>query len=420
MYIVLTIICFIFSIAILFKDGQSRLLTFLVAITFLPYGFEVSYKLSAPRILVLAFFLSILIRRNDVLSFKKMPCAFLMLMVFVAHMLTGLLDHRLSVASGIGKALVMYGETFGGILLGYTSFKIIDNNKERKLVKVILGLSIMVSLYALFCFVIKADPFSSAIGDTDSMNDDRHRISSFFFNSHMAGFAISVFILMMLYFRQKIKFSSSQNIILILMFVSLLLTKSRSSLLDLFAGCIVLYSSFLFQSSNKMKYIGTGLIALLVVYLLVGETIMQQFSDAFKDDGGDTGGSNVSMRMQQLSFSFDLFLQNPWFGNGFNYFWDNIKAKDNYLSSMLLGAESYVFILLIERGLIQIITISVYFIWLYRYFLQHKSRESTLAMALLTAFLVNSIVTGNTYKWIFVMPFMGYYLRFVQLKIKKN
>lgn len=87
---------------------------------------------------------------------------------------------------------------------------------------------------------------------------------------------------------------------------------------------------------------------------------------------------------------------------------------------MLLGAESYVFILFIERGLIQIVTILLYFVGLYRYLLRNKCIESYLCMALLTAFLVNSIVTGNTYKWIFAMPFVGYYLRYVQLKKRKE
>lgn len=53
---------------------------------------------------------------------------------------------------------------------------------------------------------------------------------------------------------------------------------------------------------------------------------------------------------------------------------------------MLLGAESYVFILFIERGLIQIITILLYFVGLYRYLLRNKCQESYLCMALLTAF----------------------------------
>jgi len=414
MNILLIASCIIISMMLIVRDKQSRLLAFFVGITFLPFGLEVSYKLSAPRIFVVAFFVSVLFRSHEMKSVKHMPGSFLLLLVFVSHLLTGIFDQRLSLVQGVSKALVMFAETFGGVILGYVSFG--TKTKEKKLLKTILVLAFLVGVYSVFCFAIKADPYSASIGDTDSMNDDRHRIASFFFNSHLGGLAMSIYLILLLYFRQKYKFSAFQNFIAVLLFISLILTKSRSSLLDLIAGSIVLYSALLFQSSSKMKYMGTSLVSLFILYLFVGESIVSQFTDAFREDGGTSGGSNATMRLQQLAFSWDLFLKNPIFGNGFNYFWDEIKAKDQYLSSMLLGAESYVFILLIERGLIQIITILLYFVGLYRYLLKNKCQESYLCMALLTAFLVNSVVTGNTYKWIFVMPFVGYYLRYVQFK----
>lgn len=418
MNILLIASCIIISMMLIVRDKQSRFLVFLIGITFLPYGLEVSYKLSAPRILVVAFFISVLFRSNEIKSVKHMPSSFLLLLVFVSHLLTGIFDQRLSLFQGVSKALVMFAETFGSVILGYVSFG--TNTKEKKLLKTILVLVFLVGVYSVFCFAIKADPYSASIGDTDSMNDDRHRIASFFFNSHLGGLAMSIYLILLLYFRQKYKFSVFQNFIAVLLFISLILTKSRSSLLDLIAGSIVLYSALFFQSSSKMKYMGTSLVSLFILYLFVGESIVSQFTDAFREDGGTSGGSNVTMRLQQLEFSWDLFLKNPIFGNGFNYFWDEIKAKDQYLSSMLLGAESYVFILFIERGLIQIITILLYFVGLYRYLLRNKCQESYLCSALLTAFLVNSIVTGNTYKWIFVMPFVGYYLRYVQLNKRKE
>lgn len=417
MYILLSVLCVLFAIMIMVTDKQSRFLIFLVGITFLPYGFEITSKLLAPRILVFAFLASVMLRGKELHLIGKFPQLCLLSFVLIAHLLTGIFDARLSFEQGTFKAFIAFMESFGGILLGYASFSPKENS--RRLLKCLISLSLIVGVYSLICFVIKADPVSSAInGGTDSMNDDRHRIASFFFNSHMAGFAMSIYIIVLLYLRQKFRFTAYQNAVAVLMFVALMLTKSRSSLLDLAAGCLVLYSAVFFQSTKKMKYIGMGFVVLLVLYVSIGQTVLAQFSDAFKDDGGETGGSNMAMRLQQLAFSWDLFLQSPWFGNGINYFWEYIKVKDNYLSSMLLGAESYIFILLIERGAIQIVCICLYFLSLYRFFIKRKSQESNLCMALLTAFLVNSIVTGNTYKWIFVMPFIGYYMRYVQLYVK--
>lgn len=101
----------------------------MIGITFLPYGLEVSYKLSAPRILVVAFFISVLFRSNEIKSVKHMPSSFLLLLVFVSHLLTGIFDQRLSLFQGVSKALVMFAETFGSVILGYVSFG--TNTKEK-------------------------------------------------------------------------------------------------------------------------------------------------------------------------------------------------------------------------------------------------------------------------------------------------
>lgn len=76
-----------------------------------------------------------------------------------------------------------------------------------------------------------------------------------------------------------------------------------------------------------MKYMGTSLVSLFILYLFVGESIVSQFTDAFREDGGTSGGSNVTMRLQQLAFSWDLFLKNPIFGNGFNYFGMKLRLR---------------------------------------------------------------------------------------------
>ena len=166
MNILLIASCIIISMMLIVRDKQSRFLVFLIGITFLPFGLEVSYKLSAPRILVVAFFISVLFRSNEIKSVKHMPSSFLLLLVFVSHLLTGIFDQRLSLFQGVSKALVMFAETFGSVILGYVSFG--TNTKEKKLLKTILVLVFLVGVYSVFCFAIKADPYSASIGDTDS------------------------------------------------------------------------------------------------------------------------------------------------------------------------------------------------------------------------------------------------------------
>ena len=147
MNILLIASCIIISMMLIVRDKQSRFLAFLIGITFLPFGLEVSYKLSAPRILVVAFFISVLFRSNEIKSVKHMPSSFLLLLVFVSHLLTGIFDQRLSLFQGVSKALVMFAETFGSVILGYVSFG--TNTKEKKLLKTILVLVFLVTLTLL-------------------------------------------------------------------------------------------------------------------------------------------------------------------------------------------------------------------------------------------------------------------------------
>ncbi len=420
MYLFLSAICIFLSVALLFKNGVNRLLLYMVGITFLPYGLELTGKLIAPRLLTFAFLLSVLLRFKEFRSLKQLPAKWLMVILFIAHLLTGLMDHRISMIQGLIKAITMFVETFGGIILGYVSFIAINKKWNLQIRNRFVILALVVCIYSLFCVFINSDPYSSAIGDTDSMIDSRLRSASFFYNSHVAGMAMTGYFILLLYFKQKYKFNQFQNLVLLLLFIAIFLTGSRSSLLCLIAGFLILYYDIVKRSKYKFKILFGSLLMLCIGYGVIGHIVIAKFADAFQDDGGETGGSNIAMRLQQLSFSWELFWQSPWFGNGFNYFWEYIKAKDGYLSSMLLGAESYVFILLIERGLIQIIAIFIYFVSIIRYFSRAKTLESYLGLALLTAFLVNSIVTGNLYKWIFVMPLIGYYLHYVQFQMKQK
>lgn len=417
------ILCFIscfLALGLLFKNGVNRLLIFFVGITFLPYGLVLMGKLIAPRLLVFAFILSIIIQWKNIRYLKNMPAKWIMILLFLAHLLTGFFDQRVSLFQGFIKALIVFMETFGGIVLGYLSFNGISRRSSRKIFQTFIFLSFIACTYSFCCLLIGSDPYCLSIGDTDSLVGGRLRSASFFFNSHVAGMAFTVYLLLLLYMKQKMKYNQFQNMILLFLLMAIFFTGSRSTILCLIAGCLVLYYDIIRKSRHKIKIILGFLLVLVVAYLLIGNIIVAKFADAFQDDGGETGGSNVAMRLQQLSFSWDLFLQSPWFGNGFNYFWEYIKVKDNYLSSMLLGAESYIFILLIERGGIQIVLILLYFISLIRYFIQCRTLESYFALSLIVAFLVNSIVTGNLYKWIFVMPLIGYYLHYVEFQIKQK
>lgn len=418
---ILLVLCLLCCLAIIKTNGQIRLLIFLCAIVFFPIGLILSGKFGAHRLLIIAFTLSVLIHNKSRRCIATIPLKWILLVVFVSHLLTGIFDERLGPIVGMLKALNAYMITFWLIVLGYVSCENVEKTSERKELRIFTTLSIVIGLYSIFCIAVGKDYYSQMIGGvTDSMVDGRMRCAGFFFNSHVAGFAISIYLLVLLYLKCKYRFTWKQNLGAVLLFVALFLTRSRSSLLDFIVGVFVFYACTLKNTPHRRKMILGGGFVLLLLYMTLGDIVMGQFFDAFEEEGGETGGSNVGMRLLQLDISLYYFNLSPIFGNGFSYFWEYIKANQAFGYDMLLGAESYIFILLIERGSVQIVTICILFIFLVRYFVKYKTVESYLGLALVTAFLVNAIVTGCADKWPFVMPLIGNYMRYVQLQKKEK
>lgn len=412
----LSVCLIILALLIFFQTGIKRLIFFICGITFIPFGIEVAPHLDAHRILILSFYLSICIHKKEFKELKTIPGFRFIIIILITHLLTGFFDSRLSLFAGTYKSIIAFLETFGTIFFGYVSCHHRDDKKY--ITRFIRIFSLILALYSLFTFFVGYDFFNQTIPGTDSLTDSRHRISSFLSNSHLAGLAFSMYLLIILYDNYIKNKNSLKSILVYLLFIALLLTMSRSSLLNFITGCLFLYIPILLKSPHKKILITSFILIIIVCNQLIYHILLQKFGAIFEPTGSsDVSGSNLETRTVQLYYSWLLFLNHPWLGNGFQYFWEVIKADGGSLSDYLAGAESYIFILLIERGLIQIIAISAYFIFLFSYFRKHKNAEiSTLAIAMLVAFLVNSILTGNGYKWTFCFPFLGMYIKSINFK----
>lgn len=107
-----------------------------------------------------------------------------------------------------------------------------------------------------------------------------------------------------------------------------------------------------FRAYNTDNQLITDTIFLIMV-LPFSDYILNVYHSIFDFTGNyDVGGSSMDMRMRQLDISLFLFLQNPIFGGGLSmiyYLMTDISIPE------LAGAESQLFYLLIERGLLGIL-----------------------------------------------------------------
>lgn len=157
---------------------------------FCNYGVEVIPHLSVLRVLTIAFYISVFMRKSNRLILLNIPLKRQFILLFIAYLCTGLFDDR-GCSVGLYKAILEYMETFGFILLGYISFY--HTNDLHKLLHAILQIALCVSIYSIITYLIGADIVNSQIPGTDfSMNSGaRVRIPSFYYSSHIAGAAIS-------------------------------------------------------------------------------------------------------------------------------------------------------------------------------------------------------------------------------------
>lgn len=187
----------------------------------------------------------------------------------------------------------------------------------------------------------------------DHTNDIRYgygRYNSFFHFPITFGDACVMFFYFLIFFydKYKEKFISRKSYIntLCLLLIGVFLANSRATILALALGFLQ------FNYIRKPKILLIALLALLIIALPFSDYILNVYHSIFDFTGNhDIGGSSMDMRMRQLEVSFFLFLQNPIFGGGLSmiyYLMTDISIPE------LAGAESQLFYLLIERGLLGI------------------------------------------------------------------
>lgn len=429
MQVIFLIIILCIGCLIIRKKGIDRFYLYLFGVIFIPSVIPLPFNgLPAHRFFAICFIVSIL--WHDRKNFKShIPLLFISILLLISHFFTGYFDDRLSSYSKFWKPLINFINTFFLLYLGY--FTIITTCVEWKVFcRKMSNVLIVVCLYGIMTFILRVDPYAELILKIFNINSDftpiysgdRIRTCSFLFNSHIFAYFCSVWILFYIYFSFKRKLFNKEKITFLLLICCLIISGSRSSLLSVALGGLF----FIFFAVNISKTVRYVLIVSVLFIPLSQTTLVQEklsfITDIFKDDGGKTSGSNISMREQQLEISLMLYSRNPIWGNGFDYFGEVLSTNHDESNSDLkglLGAESYYFILLIERGLVQIVLIVLFFMQLTLFLLKRKTinpLEYSLGLSLLLAFIFVSLITGNTSKWEYIFPLLGLLLCFPNIK----
>lgn len=406
---------------IFYKRGELRLELFLLAVIFIPP--IVPYPTSgvnAQRFFILAFWASI-VYHNEIGRAKRNVIVPFLLLILISYYLTGFFDNRVTAFSKFWKPTIHFLTEYGLIILG--SATLLTANGWSRFRKFVVNVSLVACGYGILTFLINADPYSQSIADIfgDEAGCDftplgvlRVRICSFLYNSHKFGYFCAVITIMLTYFHFKVRLSFKERFCLLLVVLSLMISGSRSSLIAAMIGVAIILLLGL-RLKRRAQYTLIILLALLPASQLpVVQHSIESLSVIFSDDDRKQTGSSIEMRQNQLEISTVFFAKEPVWGNGFDYYAEIVKPDDAIIKKEgLYGAESYAFILLIERGAVQISAIIVFCVVIIIVFYRNRNvyrLESAAGMALFLSFVSVSITTGNSGKWVFVLPLVGVFL----------
>lgn len=431
LFVVCAIILFL---GILKSKGTNRLLWFFTGIIFFQHRivlFSSPTEMSFHRFLIFSLLIpEMLNTKKFFLDLKAFPIQKPIIIVFIGLLLTGILDIRHNLLLNIYRAIDMYIQTFFVIFLIYKNLK--QSNDWNKLINFLRISAIILCVYGIYNFITKSNPYDNFISNSfnslssfefyKNIFDDRFRINSFVDHPIYYGYILAILFLLIFNALLTRRPKAIDIVILSLIFFNLILTNSRTPLFAFLFGCVIYISTSL---NPKMKL----LISVISVIFLMGLYAIPFIRDKmnntigiFEKEENQVGGSNLKMRQMQLLASYKLFSKKPISGNGLYYIEENLGYSSNEDKSTsadeLQGFESYIYILLIEQGLIGIITNFIFFGAIIFYFIKNRkiSKEFTgLGLAIAIMFLTFSIATGTLGSWIITMGILGIIIKIVEL-----
>lgn len=417
MKVILLILILISGLLIIKNKGYNRFKYFLLSIIFLPGSIPLpSPGLGCHRFLILTFFISLVVHQ-EIKKLKMMPCIIWLILLGISYFGTGLHDTRLLFSTQIWRSFIYFCIEYGVLILGFSTN--IDEEEWYKFRNLVFKIALIVGVYGIITFVIRTDPWGDLLAHQFNLNEGTHdfiisglrsRVTSFLLNSHLYGFFSAILCILFSFWLYKTGLSNKEKMIFLITFIGVLLSGSRSSLMTAAIGIGVLSVLGL-----KLKKFSNYVLIAFLLFIPFSQTDVfqektQSLSDIFQEGGGKTGGSSVSMRENQLELSLLLFAQSPIWGNGFDYFSETVGNDDYFLKNGIYGAESYYFILLIERGGIEMVAALLFAIGLMSYFLRKRNKyklEYSFAISLFVAYIAISFMTGNRAKWEYCFPLIG-------------
>lgn len=394
------------------------------------------------------FILSMIIYNEFKLkTFTSCPLFSIIGWVFISYLLIGLFDERISTPLSIYRAIHAFCGSYFLFYLGWVSI----NQKDRKykflgsipghdgdysiLFRTILPLTLLMTLYGLYTGLTHTNPILDAVGLEDRFlmesNEGTYRefrVTAMCISSSVYGLACATLFLCS-FFTIKRK-TALRWLALGLLLINLTLCATRAAIIPFIIGLFV----FIIIHKGITGFLRTLIIiivaALFILPLLLPSYVtdyLSQVADSISDvilpsESGSSkyGGSSLDAREIQIVTAMEYLKEKPFFGHGFGYYGEVLSQGEKVEG--LLGMESYLCFMGVERGLVNFCTEIIFYICCFYYFIKNRVYNklyADLGIALLSMFIPFLLFAWVGGCWFFFMPILGYIVKAIYLaKIK--
>ena len=378
-------------------------------------------QLPCHRFLIICFWLSVL--RNKEFRLKKFPLTIPLIIYIIGLLIIGFNSPYLSLFYKIYKPFVLLLDTYFILLLTCYGIK-----NETFKSKAIVNTLFLVTIYGVLTFIIHSNPIqeliATAFGNSllsDYYWGDRIRICSTW--SHPIAYGLICSAL----FYEFLPYISEKKIkvLLLLLAFNVLICGSRTSLAAflLMGGIFIMFRYKVSKSIIKALAVINFLIPIYFFVPIVQEKVDSVIVTAMGDD--KIGGSSLEMRDTQTEAAMLIVSESPIFGHGYDYIQEGLGyGTDNFKGDWhLLGFESYMYVILIERGFCGLVfeIIILFSVLIYAYKRRMIDRVNcSLVLACCIGYMFFSISTGTLDIKIPIMFMVGFSISKILQNVNKN
>jgi len=173
------------------------------------------------------------------------------------------------------------------------------------------------------------------------------QVTSIFSSRDFCGLYCTLYFLFIGYIQNKYQIVEKRlaTILMIGLLSIVVLTTARSVYMGFIIGCLLFVNPKTFKSKRFLVVLIVGIFFLPTIVDYLAEVVNSFTSTS------SIGGSDSSLRKQQLLFSIDQMMKSPVFGNGVGF----TTAMTKLRSNIIYGAESIWFRVMMDYGLIGIV-----------------------------------------------------------------